>query len=133
MIDTPVIIGIGSNVTDREFKVTKAIETLCGVFKKAAVSSVYESAPFSGTGDPYMNAVFAGVTNMSMADVTDLLKQTEVEAGRDAISRIEGRVELDLDLVVWDGRIVRPKDFARPYFNVGYRELLAEGAFQYNA
>ena len=69
---------------------------------------------------------------MSMADVTEFLKQTESEAGRDSISDLEGRVELDLDLVIWDGRIVRPKDFERLYFNIGYRQLLADGAFQYS-
>lgn len=132
MIETSLVIGIGSNVTDREFKVTKAIEALCGAFRKANVSAVYESAPFSGQGEQYVNAVFAGVTNMSMTDVIEFLKQTEAEAGRNSISSLEGQVELDLDLVIWDGRIVRPKDFERPYFNVGYRQLLADGAFQYN-
>lgn len=132
MIETPLVVGIGSNVTDREFKVRKAIETLCTMFRKANVSAVYESAPFSGQGEPYMNAVFSGVTNMSMADVTEFLKQTEADAGRDSIASLEGRVELDLDLVIWDGRIVRPKDFERLYFNIGYRQLLADGAFQYS-
>lgn len=133
MIETSLVVGIGSNVADRENKVTRAIEALRGAFRRVNVSDVYESAPFSGQGDPYTNAVFAGITTMSMSDVIEFLKQTEADAGRNSASSREGQVELDLDLVIWDGRIVRPKDFERLYFNVGYRQLLANGVFQYNA
>ena len=132
MIESSLVVGIGSNVIDQEYKVQQAIEALCSMFKRAKFSDAYKSPPLSGVGDHYTNAVFAGVTSMSMADVTDFLKQTEVDAGRDAVSRAEGRVDIDLDLVIWDGRIVRPKDFGRIYFNIGYRQLLADGAFQYN-
>jgi hypothetical protein len=41
-----------------------------------------------------------------------------------------GQVSIDLDLVIFDSRILRPKDFERHYFNIGYRELLANGSFQ---
>ncbi len=132
MNSTPLVIGIGSNTTDRQFRVEKALEALCGKFTKASMSDIYESPAFNGKDDPYVNAVFSGFTNMSIDDVKAWLKETEKEAGRDQIETFEGHVVLDLDLVIWDRRIIRPTDFDRPYFNVGYRQLLAAGAFQYD-
>lgn len=129
---TPLVVGIGSNTTDREFRVQQAIEALCGNFTDAHVSDVYESPAFNGKDDPYMNAVFAGMTTLDMDSVIAWLKELEKNAGRTEISSIEGHVKLDLDLVLWDRRIIRPADFDRPYFNVGYRQLLASGAFQYD-
>ena len=132
MNTTPLVVGIGSNTTDREFRVQQAIEALCGKFTDAHVSDVYESPAFNGKDDPYMNAVFAGMTTLDLDSAIAWLKELEKNSGRNQIDSIEGHVALDLDLVLWDRRIIRPTDFDRPYFNVGYRQLLAAGAFQYD-
>lgn len=50
----------------------------------------------------------------------DHLKHYEISAGR---VRGAKNVLIDLDLVVFDGKIVRPVDFSRNYFSIGYREL----------
>nr|MBD5376576.1 2-amino-4-hydroxy-6-hydroxymethyldihydropteridine diphosphokinase [Bacteroides sp.] len=132
MNKTALVVGIGSNTTDREFRMQSAIEALCGKFTDANVSAVYETQAVNGHDAPYFNAVFSGMTTMTMEDVIVWLKEQERLAGRNELENIEGQVHLDLDLVIWDGRIVRPADFDRTYFNIGYRQLLAEGAFQYN-
>lgn len=132
MNSTPLVVGIGSNTPDREFRVQQAIEALGNRLTNVKVSDVYESDAINGKDAVYCNAVLAATTTLSMGDTIDLLKELEQEAGRTAIDSIEGVVVLDLDLVIWDRRIVRPSDFDRPYFNRGYRQLLASGAFQYH-
>lgn len=123
-------IGLGSNTPDREFQINQAIEYICGHLHKCSVSSVYESEAFNGKDKPYFNAVVHGYTPDSQENVVRMLKDWEKESGRTQEKSLEGVVAIDLDLVIWNEHIVRPKDFERHYFNRGYRELLAQGAYE---
>lgn len=128
---TSFVIGLASNTVDAEFQMEQAVQTLQTIFRKSSVSNFYQSASISGDGSTYTNAVMAGLTEMSHNELSEKLKKLELKHGRDEQARREKRVTLDLDLVIWDGRIERQNDFEQPYFNRGYRELLADGAFQY--
>lgn len=128
---TSFVIGLASNTDDAEFQMEQAVQTLQTIFRKSSVSNFYQSASISGDGSTYTNAVMAGLTEMSHNELSEKLKKLELKHGRDEQARREKRVTLDLDLVIWDGRIERQNDFEQPYFNCGYRELLADGAFQY--
>lgn len=127
---TPCTIGLGSNTDDREYQITQAIEFLLGTLTKCSVSSVYESEAFNGKDKPYLNAVVHGYSSYNYEDTIKALKTWEAYHGRTQVATFEGIIPIDLDLVIWDSRIMRPKDFERHYFNQGYRELLAKGAFQ---
>ena len=50
--------------------------------------------------------------------------------GRTQVDTLEGIIPIDLDLVIWNQHIKRPKDFERHYFNQGYRELLSKGSYE---
>lgn len=128
---TSFVIGLASNTDDAEFQMEQAVQTLQTIFRKSSVSNFYQSASISGDGSTYTNAVMAGLTEMSHNELSEKHKKLELKHGRDEQARREKRVTLDLDLVIWDGRIERQNDFEQPYFNRGYRELLADGAFQY--
>lgn len=128
---TSFVIGLASNTDDAEFQMEQAVQTLQTIFRKSSVSNFYQSVSISGDGSTYTNAVMAGLTEMSHNELSEKLKKLELKHGRDEQARREKRVTLDLDLVIWDGRIERQNDFEQPYFNRGYRELLADGAFQY--
>lgn len=130
-MSTVAVISIGSNADDRTFRVQQTIEWLLSTLSNAAVSSVYETQALNKPeGRPYTNAVLKGETDMSLDELNDMLKKREKDSGRDIITRAEGIVTIDLDIVMWDGRIIRNEDFERPYFNQGYRELLVSGAFE---
>lgn len=123
-------IGLGSNTLDREYQITQAIEHICGFLNKSSVSSVYETEALNGKDDAYMNAVIHGYTQHDYDTVVKFLKDWEAECGRTKLGSAEGIIQIDLDLVIWDEHIKRPKDFERHYFNRGYRELLAKGAYE---
>ncbi|MCM1162686.1 MAG: 2-amino-4-hydroxy-6-hydroxymethyldihydropteridine diphosphokinase [Muribaculaceae bacterium] len=127
---TPCTIGLGSNTVDREYQIAQATEYICGILHKCSVSSVYESEAFNGKDKPYLNAVIHGLSPISEEALIKHLKDWEALHGRTQVKTLEGVIPIDLDLIIWDSRILRPKDFERHYFNVGYRELLASGAFQ---
>lgn len=126
----PCTIGLGSNTPDKESRIENAIEYIKALLKDCVVSSIYESDAFNGKDAPYLNAVIHGKSPVDSAALTKYLKDWETLQGRNAETRAEGVVPIDLDLVIFNSRILRPKDFDRHYFNKGYRELLSEGAFQ---
>lgn len=130
-MDSPVpcTIGLGSNTPDSETQIKNAIEHICGYLTDCQVSSVYESPAFNGKDDPYLNAVIHGRSPVDANELVKFLKDWETQQGRTPEGNASGHVVIDLDLVIFDSRILRPKDFDRHYFNKGYRELLAKGAF----
>lgn len=125
-------IGLGSNSSDREAQINNAIDHIQGLLADSKVSQIYETDAINGIDAPYLNAVIHGRSPLGINELTAFLKAWEAEQGRkynpDDSARHE--VVIDLDLVIYDSRILRPKDFDRHYFNKGYSELLAEGAFQ---
>ena len=123
-------IGLGSNCEEREQQINQAIEHLSGYLSKCSVSSIYETEAIDGTDAPYMNAVIHGVSPVGSVALNKFLKEWEMSHGRTSEAHADGIVTIDLDLVIFNSRILRPKDFDRHYFNIGYRELLANGAFQ---
>jgi len=127
---TPCTIGVGSNSADREERVNRAIEHVSKFLTKCSVSSIYESDAINGKDAPYLNAVIHGLSPVNNTALVKFLKDWEMQEGRRQDDVANGEVSIDLDLVIFDSRILRPKDFERHYFNIGYRELLANGSFQ---
>lgn len=70
----------------------------------------------------YLNSVAELRDNSSPETLTLRLKELEKKAGRRPKEETK-EVALDLDLVVCDDRILRPKDFGKDYFRIGYLEL----------
>ena len=55
-----------------------------------------------------------------MDELGATMKRWECEAGRVPRSK---SVPLDIDIVLFDGRIIRPRDYGQEYFKIGYRAL----------
>ena len=126
----PVVVGVGSNAPDRTEQIHKAIKMLEEMLEAAVASEVYETIAISPEeASPFLNAVVAGVTHKTHDEVIAACKAWERQNGR--ADAAPGIIPIDLDVVIYNGKIVRPTDFERSYFNIGYRQLLAQGAFQY--
>lgn len=122
-----VVISIGSNSSDRQWQLDYAIRHLKSKFKSVSVSSIYESSAQNGKDAPYLNAVMVGETNMDLDKTTAFCKQWETLCGRTPASKLEGVIPIDIDIVVWNGDVVKETDFLFPYFTRGYHQLVAAG------
>lgn len=113
-------ISIGSNHADKYANVVAALAWLGQTFHDVRASSIYLTAPVSGVGEDYCNAVAICMVQKpdGAEEVTRRLKMYEAAHGRTPQS-----VTIDLDLVIYDGEILRPKDFQREYFKRGFAEL----------
>lgn len=118
-----VYVSIGSNMSDGESMVKTALRYLTTVLSGIRISSVYSTPSVSGDGRTYFNAVAAGQWSDSIELLNTLFKQYEVMAGRKPKQKSGGDVPLDLDIVMAGDSIIRPADYTREYFLIGYREL----------
>ena len=116
-----VVLGIGSNVSSAH--VENALEWLGRRLDAMERSSLYVTPPVGGGSRPYVNAVASGCVHMPEGEFNMLLKDFEAGCGRDGYARSAGIVPVDIDIVVWNGDVVRPWDFAQSFFRIGFSEL----------
>lgn len=117
-----VFLSVGSNDSERQRRVESALAWLRERLADVAESHIYATAPLWGAKGAYVNAVMRG----SVADVAALerdLKAYEIANGRDAAARAEGRVPIDIDIVVADGKVVRPCDYGADFFRLGFETI----------
>lgn len=127
-------LGLGSNDGDREQHLQNALNYLSEISDNLYFSTHYASPAMTssqkGNGHDeikshYLNSVAMVEFNGDEEDLNSRLKQCELLEGRDQDARAEGRVPLDIDIVIAGERIVRHKDFSRFFFRRGYEELLS--------
>lgn len=121
MSEIPLVISLGSNISPQN--VEKAVEWLSERLKNLSHSSIYMTPPVKHSGRPYSNAVVSAITIENIESLNTEFKQYEIANGRDNAARERGDVPIDIDIVVWDGEIVRPWDFRQNFFRIGASEL----------
>ena len=118
-----VYLSLGSNFGDRRSNVENALLRMEEILKDVRKSEVYETKAVHGFGPAYFNAVIYGTTDLEYEEFNIFLKGYEKGCGRTPESKLRNEVVIDLDIVVWDNEIVRPIDFAREFFQMGYKEM----------
>lgn len=118
-----VVISLGSNVEDRMARVAAAMTWIQSILRSTDCSGIYETDDFHPTGRKYCNAVMAGDTALSQGEIDAAAGLYELNAGRDESARRRGDVPIDIDLVIWNSTVLRPRDMEREYFLRGFREL----------
>lgn len=119
-------LSLGSNDGDRELHLQNALNFLSECCD-SLYSSTHYASPALGNGEEakpyYQNAVALVDFGGDAPTLEALLKQFEIIEGRDSLARAEGRVPLDIDIVMAGDNILRPKDFSQYFFRRGYEEL----------
>ena len=118
-----ITISIGSNSRDRDAQVAQCLKWLADTLDNCRLSSIYTTAALNGKSGDYAYAVACGECNSDMATANRAFKAYEQSHGRNAEARACGLVPIDIDIVMWNGTIVRDKDFAQDYFKQGWRQL----------
>lgn len=118
-----VILCAGSNIEPRKENVEHCISWLNTVLQDAEYSDIYETPEIHGFGATYANAVIQGRISMEMSEFDHMLKKYEIISGRDEAARCRMEVPIDIDIVVWNGRVIREMDFRQSFFQIGYQIL----------
>ena len=116
-------IGIGSTILDREAVIRAILSQTFGK-RKLRLSSFYRTPEEEKGEREYLNAVAELRWGGTPATLVTVLKRIEKQAGRRPKEETK-EVALDLDLVVADDEVLRPKDYERDYFKIGFRQLIS--------
>jgi len=122
-----IVLSIGSNSPDRHWQMESAIRYIKLKLKNVYSSSIYETLALNGKDASYLNAVIVADTDMSIDEAKTFFKQWETLCGRNKVSKIKGVIPIDVDIVVWNGAIIKERDFVAYYFSQGYYQLFTLG------
>ncbi len=118
-----VVLSVGSNCGCENVRV--ACEWLEKMLDRPVVSGLYQTPAVNGGIRDYVNAVVSGLTDMTSDSLNACLKEYELLCGRDESCRRSGIVPVDIDIVIFDGKVIREWDFRQTFFTIGYSELFS--------
>lgn len=99
-----IVLGLGSNIGDREQNITAAITALAEhpAITVRKVSSLYNTAPVGVTEQPeFLNVVIILDTTLSPLDLLDVCLNTEQQLGRIRNERWGPR-NIDIDILIYN-------------------------------
>lgn len=119
-------VGLGSNLEGPERQVAQALTALARLGRVRA-SALYRTEPLGGRPDPwYVNAVAELVTDLAPEGLLRALQRLERGAGRPADRpRWASRV-LDLDLLLYDERVLETDALSLPHRELCRRRFVLE-------
>lgn len=123
---TRVFLGLGTNIGDREAQLAFARRRLAeeGVNLQAA-SREENTTPVGGVEQPdFLNQVLEVETDRSPEDLLRLCKQLEAEAGRQPGGVRMGPRELDIDILLYNGTVLKSDDLTIPHPGLVDREFI---------
>lgn len=116
------ILSLGTNMADGTLRLTECTRFLETILTDLSRSEIYSTPDISHPESaPYTNMVVRGNCTLESDSLNALLKDYEKQCGRRHNSR---EVTIDIDLVMCDDTIIRPRDFAQTYFSIGYNQII---------
>ena len=128
-----VFIGIGSNQGERLAQISnaaRAVGALQGV-RLCRMATIIETAPAGGPPqDPYLNTVIEVDASLSPRELLTALKGVELALGRTASGERWGPRPIDLDVLLYDDRVVEEPDLKIPHERMHQRRFVLEPLMQ---
>lgn len=96
-----IYLSLGSNI-NRERHIGAALDALANHFGALEISTVYESVSVGFEGDSFYNLVVGINSDLTVAEITKILKYIEDCNGRDRNAPKFGPRSLDIDILTVD-------------------------------
>ena len=118
------LLCLGSNL-DGAIRLSAARSALLSHFPDIRFSQEMVTEAI-GTGflSPFHNQVARLTTSLDAESVRAILKGIEQTQGRLPEDKANGIVKLDIDLLVYDDCVLKPKDMEREFVKIGLEELI---------
>jgi 2-amino-4-hydroxy-6-hydroxymethyldihydropteridine diphosphokinase len=112
---TPVCLGLGSNLGDREANLRTALEHLGEFMSCDAISDIFETEPVGSVKQGwFLNMVLKGTTGLDAPALLDALQQIENSMGRRRLLDKGPRI-IDLDILLYSSTILRTENLTVPH------------------
>ena len=117
------IIAVGSNI-DPDTNIARAREILARGFEVIAETDFVSTKPVGYTQQPdFLNGAVLVRTDLKLEPLRQHLKQIEDTLGRRRGVLTFGPRTVDLDIVVWNGKLLDPDFYEREYLKKAVLEL----------
>jgi len=121
-----IVIGIGSNLGDRQSNILAALQRLRARTSVLSVSSFYESDPAQGAeGPPFLNVAAVLETLLDAPEFERFAREVETAVGRTAVRHLAARL-IDIDVLIVDDAVVQPSLSSRAFNIVPLAEIAPE-------
>lgn len=125
MNDNVVVIGIGSNINADE-NIPKMLEILGKKVKILKISQMIQTKPVGDVNQPdYTNGAVKISTPLEKDELKVMLKGIEDDLGRDHSAPKFSPRTMDLDMVVWNGRIIDKDYYTRDFLRHSVQEVIS--------
>jgi len=120
-----VYLGLGSNLGNREANLRGALRGLWRMGRVAAVSALYETEPVGGPAQPsFYNAACRLETGLEPLPLLRFLQGLEHELGRRPSGERWGPRPIDLDILLYEDRIVEEEGLVIPHPRLAERPFV---------
>lgn len=117
------IIGIGSNI-DAERNIAEMLRLLSSEVEVVQVSSLVKTAPIGVSDQPeFTNGAVKIRTKKGIDELNLFLKSLEDRMGRDRTQPKFGPRNIDLDVLIWNNRVVDQDYYSREFLRNSAAEL----------
>jgi len=117
------IIGIGSNI-EADKNIREALKLLDSGFNGTEVSEMVKTKPLGIENQPdFVNGAVKIKTEMEQNQLQQYLKEVENRLGRDRSAPKFGPRTIDLDIVVWNNKVVDDDYFSRDFLRNSCKQL----------
>jgi len=112
---SPVCIGLGTNMGDREANLRTALERLKSIISCDAVSDIFETEPVGSVRQGwFLNMALRGTTRLGPLELLAALQDIEDAMGRRSRGDKGPRI-IDLDILLYSSTILRTKNLTLPH------------------
>ena len=123
------VVSVGSNINPHQ-NIDAAKELISGKFKLISISSFVITEPIGfKEQDDFLNGAFLIQTGLDLEGLNDVLKKIEIDMGRVKTSNKEGPRIIDLDIIIWNNKIIDDDVYKRSFLQNSVIELLPDFKF----
>ena len=121
---TQALVSLGANTPDKREQLARTIEAIASIARIEAQTPIYDTpAEGSVATKPYANALLLIDTPDSYEALRATFKEWETAAGRTPMSKQQGIIPLDIDIISWDNTILKERDMEFEYMKKGLQYL----------
>lgn len=122
-METDIFILLGSNLGDRENHLSRAITLIGEHTVIVRSSSLYQTAPWGKTNQPYfLNQVISVSTNYTAQELLNTLLEIEITLGRTRKEKW-GERTIDLDILFFNAQVIQNDDLIVPHPGIASRRF----------
>jgi len=121
-----ICLGLGSNINP-ETNIPRAIESLRQFRFIGSISSAWDTPPVRTSGPNFVNAALLTYTDLTLDNFKNqIIRPIEAQLGRIRSQNKNAPRPIDIDVLIWDQKILEPLIWEEAYLAVPVAELLPD-------